>query len=400
MSFPVAVQSAVFYIVACTPCAKVRHRHKAKETARKERQGKARLETEQPGLYRHPSPFATNPYWQEEITMGPALPKKTTSKNSSQRGLSSSGRDSDAPSTVSESTHVAGTDTNPTDSTTVIPETDGLSEDWNRRKGYQREDEELWGQWSGHKLMDAFSKARDSAGRLIDNKLGRDREVTEQDRRDFYFAPKNPPVNDYHPPVVSSKAPQKDAHRWMLQPPPPAKVMEGKVPVTRAVSTASRSSSRTTPVFDGGANGYANASGTSSASTAAARGAKKESDMTEQELIEFLFATRSNRSTSFTRTRSLSLDGVDESAELAYDRERRSKMRRHQHPRRAAVTDDSGSDSDDYGYDTEEEKEQLGVSRMPMAQPPKQSARARPSAPAATRPKLETIASSNAGVKA
>ena len=104
MSFPVAVRSAIFYFVACTPCAKVRHRQKAKEQAKKERLQKARLETEQPGLYRHPSPFNTNPYWQEEILMGPSLPKKAASKNSSQRGLESTARESNP--SVSEHTAI------------------------------------------------------------------------------------------------------------------------------------------------------------------------------------------------------------------------------------------------------------------------------------------------------
>src|SRR5690606_14146322 len=72
----------------------------------------------------------------------------------------------------------------------------------------------------------------------------------------FYTAPRNPPVNDYHPPVVSSRPAHKDALRWMLQPPPPAKVMEGKVPVTRSASMASAASSRrTVSVREGGSLG-------------------------------------------------------------------------------------------------------------------------------------------------
>ncbi|KAF4124026.1 hypothetical protein GMORB2_5742 [Geosmithia morbida] len=394
MSFPVAVQSAIFYVVACTPCAKARSIQKAKVTSRKEREGKAKLETEQPGLYRHPSPFATNPYWQEEISMGPSLPKKSASKNSSQRGLSSSGRDSDAPS-LSECTRVGDSGTTAGDSATVIADADGLSEDWNRRKGYQREDEELWGQWSGHKLKDAFSKARDSAGRLIENKLGLEKDVSDHDRRDFYFSPKNPPINDYHPPVVSSKAPRKDAHRWMLQPPPPAKIMEGKLPVSRAVSAASRASSSRTAAT-------ARTNGTSNGANGLSF--KKESDMTEQELIEFLFTTRSNRSTSFTRARSMSLDGVDESAEFSYEYdhgERRkvrtaSQKRRRQQEQRAATTSGDSDSSDMDGYEAEEEDGSL----RPFSPSASSSKGLRPGPGAAARPKLETIASSGRGIRA
>ncbi|KAF4964091.1 hypothetical protein FZEAL_10888, partial [Fusarium zealandicum] len=186
MSLPVAIQSAVFYILACTPCAKVRHRQKARGQAKKEREEKAKIEGQQPGLYRHPSPFNTNPYWQEEISMGPSLPKKSASKNSSQRGLTSAGGDSSALS-VSEPTNPAASRNTIGASNSVIADDDTVSDDWNRRRGYQREDEELWGQWGGQKFMDAISKARDSAGRLIESTLGLEKEVTEQQRHDFYY---------------------------------------------------------------------------------------------------------------------------------------------------------------------------------------------------------------------
>lgn len=297
MSFPVAVQSAIFYIVACTPCAKVRHRQKARVEAKKERIEKAaKLETEQPGLYQHPSPFNTNQYWQEEITMGPSLPKKSLSKNSSQRGLTSSGRDSCTPS-VDDRTNIDDSRTN-IDSMSILREDeDDVPMDWNRKTGYQREDEELWGESSAQKFKVAMTKARDSAGRLIESTLRIDKEVTDQERRDFYTTPRNPPINDYHPPVISSKPPHKDAHKWMLQPPPSAKVMEGKVPVSRAASSGSKSSGRTLVSDDPFNGGSRLASGKH----------RKGSAPTETELIESLFVTRSNG--SFTRRRSLSFDG-------------------------------------------------------------------------------------------
>jgi hypothetical protein len=324
MSLPVAFQSAVFYFLACTPCAKVRHRQKAKSRAKKEREEKAKLETEQPGLYRHPSPFNTNPYWQEEINMGPSLPKKSMSKNSSQRGLTSSGGESMARS-MSEHTNISGSRMNFNDSLAAMPQDDSLSVDWNRRQGYQREDEELWGQWSasgsgsGHKLMDAFSKARDSAGRLIESTLGIEKEVTEQERREFYSTPKNPPVNDYHPPVVSSKPLHKDARKWMLQPPPPAKVMEGKIPVSRAISSGSKSSGRTLIGEEGKL-------GRSMQQKMVKERMRKESNPTEVELIESLFTTRSSLSVGHSRSRSLSFNESDDSMDGPFER-RRSRRR-------------------------------------------------------------------------
>lgn len=306
MSLGVAIQSAVFYVVACTPCTTSRQRGKAKAKAKRERLEKDRLEAENPGLYRQPSPFNTSPHWDEEIMMGPSLPKKSrnnNNSNASQRRLttsSSSGRET----VVSSSTlavghtpipgmvHTPSTKLvpHPGSSSTVAPDDAGSiggggSESWNL-KLYQREDEELWGDQSssihqdrngdvartGHnKIMDAIVKAGSSAGRLLlldstllggsgKERCGETRGVTNEDRRNFYspssptrsssssdgsYAPvKNPPVNDYHPPVVSSRPAHRDGRKWMLQPPPPVKVMEAKVPVSRSASMASTVSRR------------------------------------------------------------------------------------------------------------------------------------------------------------
>ncbi|KAH8905129.1 hypothetical protein BR93DRAFT_861298, partial [Coniochaeta sp. PMI_546] len=291
MSLPVALQSVLFYVVACTPCAKVRHRQKARVQAKKERLEKARVEAEQPDLYRHPDPFDTNPYWGEEIMMGPSLPKKGKARNDannnqSERGLTSAGIDSGigtrsslaisnagtstsanntptgnqprSQTPQSEPTAVASSGEEPSSPTLTQTASVSTKDDWNRQR-YQREDEELWGHEfsrTGQKLMDAIKQAGTSAGRFVEAKLGMEKEkertVTDDDRYNFYFTPKNPPVNDYHPPVVSSKPAHRDGHRWMLQPPPSAKVMEGKVPVSRSTSLASVASSRRTAATSDG----------------------------------------------------------------------------------------------------------------------------------------------------
>ncbi|KAK5990607.1 hypothetical protein PT974_08876 [Cladobotryum mycophilum] len=353
MSFPVAFQSAVFYILACTPCAQVRHRHKVKAEAKKERLEKAKLETEQPGLYRHPSPYNTNPFWQEEITMGPTPGESSVMS-------------------ISDRTGTAHSQAHFDDSMTAMPEEDMLSDDWNTRHGYQREDEELWGEWSGHKLKDAFSKARDSAGRLIESTLGKEKEVTEEDRRAFYLAPRNPPVNDYHPPVVSSKLPHKGAHKWMLQPPPPAKVMEGKVPVSRAASSASKSSGKTTLVGED----------IQLARLVHDKILKekmlKESFPTEEQLIDSLFVSRTSYS-SLHRSRSLSFEASDESidAPSPFDRPR-SKNRL----RPLAIPP---------GFESEDEFEDIFTPRVS-----KSASQSSKVGRVAQRPKLETIPSSEA----
>ncbi|EAQ92590.1 hypothetical protein CHGG_00825 [Chaetomium globosum CBS 148.51] len=289
MSYLAALQSALFYVLACTPCNQLHTEHKTRQQARKEREMKERIVSEQPHLYRHPDPFDTNPYWGEEIRMGPSLPKKrkgsdAISKSLSQRRLTAASRDgrpsigtgSSAVISLSEMGSIAsprpslGPAELPGGSApTVVPEdypasptlsktiSISTSADWNYKR-YQREDEELWGHeptWSGHKLMDAIKQASTSAGRYMESKLGLEKQITDEDRHNFYTTPRNPPVNEYHPPVVSSKPAHRDALRWMLQPPPPAKVMEGKVPVTRSASMVSAASRRTVSTRDAGSLG-------------------------------------------------------------------------------------------------------------------------------------------------
>lgn len=265
-----ALRSVWFYYLACTPCRKVGGRREIRKEAKRDRGIKERLEMEQPGLYRHPNPEHTNQYWLEDINMGPSLPKRGPSRNmnESQRKLKSAGNTIETDTATVErgasiastsgpfnSNEVGGSPTIVADElelrTTMsysVADTEDL--EWNRKR-YQREDEELWGHQmmhvrAGQRLREVITKGRDTAGRLFDPKTARDqREITEEERYDFYATPRNPPVNDYHPPVVSSRPASRGEFAWMLQPPPPAKVMEGKVPVSRKGSQVSVNSRRT-----------------------------------------------------------------------------------------------------------------------------------------------------------
>lgn len=253
MSLDVALQSVAFYVLSCSTCAKINHRRKAKIQAKRERAEKHELETEQPGLYRHPSPFSTNPYWTEEIMMGPGPPKKkgdkSESKNASQRALNTAGQGSSYASSGAMSTTDAGS------SPTAATEGSRLSgEGWNLKR-YQREDEALWGHDThgpGQRIMDAIAKAGSTAGRLIESRLSRGGSgPVEEENPGTYYLAKNPPVNDLHPPVVSTQPASRDETRWMLQPPPPAKVMEGKERVNRnraGSNGSSRKGGDTTPL--------------------------------------------------------------------------------------------------------------------------------------------------------
>lgn len=254
MSLDVALQSVAFYVLSCSTCAKISHKHKTKQQAKKERAEKQQLETEQPGLYRHPSPFSTNPFWNEEIMLGPGPPKRKGDKNGSKNGSSRALHTSGPGSSV-----VSGaTSTDAGSSPTMVAADHRLSgEDWNRKR-YQREDEYLWGQkpnasqHTGQKFMDALARAGNSVGitdRILGGRLGKGsaskvEEEEEEDEVGSYYIARNPPLNDLHPPIVSSQPTHKGATSWMLQPPPPAKVMEGKERANRSRSDSGASSRR------------------------------------------------------------------------------------------------------------------------------------------------------------
>lgn len=210
-------QSAVFFYLSCAPCTKIayqRRRHKATQRAQAER---ATTEMEQ-GLYQHPSPFSTNIYWREEMALGPGPPQKKSNKDrekgraESSRGLRSGGAGSSS---------VAGTS-----SADTVVELE--LEQAGRR--YQREDENLWGTSS-------------------DSIESMSRSSTNGSRTGYYYVARNPAVNEMHPPVVSTQPTHPSQTRWMLQPPPSAKIMEGKTISSRqrsesGVSNASDSSRR------------------------------------------------------------------------------------------------------------------------------------------------------------
>ena len=394
MSLLVAIQSVIFYYVACTPCNEARARYKTKQQAKHDREEKIRIQMEQPGLYRHPSPFHTNPYWQEEIEIGPKPPKNNkASKNTSQRGLTSSstGRDSTSASLTCTSSHNELSSISP-GSPTIIPE-DGSpsiqSDDWNKRR-YQREDEELWGHdfsRMGHKLVDNILKAGESAGRMIKGELAtKDKPVTEEDRSNFYFTPKNPPVNEYHPPIVGSAPAHKNALQWMLQPPPPAKIMEGRVPVNRTQSLHSSASRRSANRQAAAAAAKPGSSDDQPLDRAVLERAMqtkvrtKEGTPSESELIEVLIGRRSRQTTASSRARSMSHDS-EKCSEPSTDSELVERRRRPRVRPAYIESDDSESDADE---------DRLTV------HPTKDSpSRGRGTLRAAQRPKLGTIRASN-----
>ncbi|KAK2735619.1 hypothetical protein FQN57_001165 [Myotisia sp. PD_48] len=207
-------QSAIFYYVACTPCTAHQQRRKRKKDANKTlRDDPSRdiLVTDQPALFHQPFPFSTNTYWKEEICLGPGPPSRRglrngASRTGSQRNLSSPEKPIDA--TVL-STRLEEFPRLPHKKERESLK-DSLGDRWNRIR-YQREDEVLWG-------MEIKGSSVGLSGRGRASTAGSSK----------YCTARNPDVNDLHPPIVCGPK-SKEETRWMLQPPPSAKVMAGKI---------------------------------------------------------------------------------------------------------------------------------------------------------------------------
>lgn len=195
-------QSAIFYYASCTPCAMSIDRHKRKKEAARTQRWKEKCNpeiiTKQPRPFSQPTPFSTNEGWREEIALGPGPPtRRGGNRNQNTRRPSSwENQDQDQ---EQNSTSQAKERRYPVS---------GL---WGA--GYQREDEPLWGQ-----EVRGSSIGFSGRGRADPNETSK------------YDAGRVPPVNDLHPPIVSGPSTRAET-KWMLQPPPTAKVMAGKEPV-------------------------------------------------------------------------------------------------------------------------------------------------------------------------
>ncbi|KAL4873634.1 hypothetical protein BDV12DRAFT_159340 [Aspergillus spectabilis] len=205
-------QSAVFYYVTCTPCDEHLNRRKIKNDAvrsrLREKQQSEGIITDQPRPFPQPMPFSTNPGWMEELALGPGPPKRrgghrTTTHHrveSWDTGALSTGsfQDFDISPTPSERINKIGSK--------------HLGDRWNRMLRYQREDEPLWGEEVEVKGSSVGLSGRGKVDARAPSK---------------YYIPRVPPVNDLHPPIVSGPKSRAET-RWMLQPPPSARVMSGK----------------------------------------------------------------------------------------------------------------------------------------------------------------------------
>jgi hypothetical protein len=225
------VQSAIFHYASCAPCTGYNDSRRRRRDARLARKAREKLVLEQPDCYHHPEPTGTNPYWDEEIRMGPVPAprrgKRTNTSNS--RGIARTGTQrtlaSQDRSSIDAADHMRMSD-------------DTLDNDtWNLKR-YQREDEDLWGL---HDMPLAIQPTR-SASSAGGHAHSARRPTTS--RSGSNYSGRAPPVNDLHPPVVSLMSQEVADNRWMLQPPPKARVMAGKERASNRSRSGSGASSR------------------------------------------------------------------------------------------------------------------------------------------------------------
>lgn len=201
-------QSAIFYYISCAPCTKLNYRRRRRKQLKREKLEKALRKAEE-GLHQHPAPFDTNPYWKEEISLGPGPPQKKANRDGKPKassGLRTGGLGSSTETGTSSADTIVGEDS--------VGSMRDSGEGWNKRR-YQREDELLWGREEDEVKSTGMSPFSRSASGNAN-----------------YYQARNPAVNDLHPPVVSTQPTHRNETQWMLQPPPKARIMEGKEKAT------------------------------------------------------------------------------------------------------------------------------------------------------------------------
>lgn len=204
-------QSAVFYYATCTPCASSIDRRKRKKDAarsKRDQEKSSALVTDQPRPFPQPTPFSTNKGWNEEISIGPGPPTKRGGPRYNANRVSSFNTDSVSASSLGSVGCLDGAPAQKKDRSSLKHP---LGERWNWMR-YQREDEPLWGENVEVKGSSVGISGRARADPGSSSK---------------YYIARVPPVNDLHPPIVSGPKSRAET-RWMLQPPPSAKVMAGK----------------------------------------------------------------------------------------------------------------------------------------------------------------------------
>lgn len=226
------IQSAIFYYLSCAPCTEARQRHKRRKAADLAKLEKEALDAQGSDVayqYKHPLPANTNPAWNLEIAIGPSKESKAAAKARSKKEAESAPRSSDS--------------TNKSDNTKVPSSISDLDSEHQAKvqwaSSFQRTclDESLITipeQAHTNRLSQIRSPALPKSASTPDSMAS-----------PAWVSPRNPPLNDLHPPTVTRYDSPADIG-WMLEPPPPARVMRGyeqerprKSPLTPRPTTSS-----------------------------------------------------------------------------------------------------------------------------------------------------------------
>lgn len=233
-------QSAVFHYASCAPCTGYADGRKRRREAKLARKAREKLVLEQPGAYHHPEPTGTNPYWGEEIALGPGPPPRRARRTNT-GGLQCATKAGLQSTVVSQT----GSSLDGDGAKDLRLSDDTIDDDtWNLKR-YQREDEDLWGLDEApvpvqHTTSGTSGSSSSGLGSMLGYKMSR----PATSRSGSYYSARAPPVNDLHPPVVSLPSHDVADNRWMLQPPPKASVMAGKERATHRSRSGSGASSR------------------------------------------------------------------------------------------------------------------------------------------------------------
>ncbi|KAF1810371.1 hypothetical protein P152DRAFT_451124 [Eremomyces bilateralis CBS 781.70] len=268
-------QSALFWFISCGPCHVAAHQSRRKKQARRARCERQQEQSSNPDRYHHPSPFDINPYWNEEMEMGPGPPQRRVKKRATNMSATT-----DRSMSIGMRTMTTSTTGSRTEMMEVVrPESVHLGRPgWNLRR-YQRADEELFltdatdtdGEQCG--ALDGPDDTSENASRLgpvrQGNAMGSSvgmggvpphstcelahphlhRVVSRPTPTSSFYTTSTPTVPELLQPVVTPRlaeyANKSDtALRWLKEPPPSAAFMEGKEPRNRSRSRSGSEASR------------------------------------------------------------------------------------------------------------------------------------------------------------
>ncbi|GAM86070.1 hypothetical protein ANO11243_040800 [Dothideomycetidae sp. 11243] len=206
------IQSALFYYLSCAPCTEARHRRKRRKEADLARLEKEALNTDALVAdyhYKHPLTTNTNPAWDLEIAIGPSKESKAAAKIKAKKE-----KETEPIPRSSDST--AKSDKGKQPSSISDPDSEHNAKvQW--ASTFQRSYIETPIMVPQRTLTNASSRRQPPNDPTP---------TPAQAASPQWLSPVHPPLNEFHPPTVTRYDSPADIS-WMLEPPPPARVMRG-----------------------------------------------------------------------------------------------------------------------------------------------------------------------------